>query len=333
MLQYGLMVGGRRIKISAASESSLEKCLHLNNKRKEILKSMVLWEEYYVAKEVDDALQALAEKPGSARVIAGGTDLLLDMQQGRVPPVERLVDVTAIPEMSRIEEVNGNIFIGAGVPLNQITASKLVRQNFQCLLEACGQIGGLQVRNTATLGGNIGHALPAADGTIALLALGAKAEVASLESRSILPVEELFVGPGVSALDHSAEFIVGFQIPSHELNTGSAFKRVMRPQGVAIAILNMAIWMKRQAGTIEDIRIAIGPAGPIPFRAYETENFFRGKLLEQGILSSGVEVMLSEVHFRTSPHRSTSAYRKHVAEILLKELLNVVWNRIEEQVD
>lgn len=291
---------------------------------------MILWEEYYIAKEVGDALQALAEKPGSARVIAGGTDLLLDLQQGRESPIERLVDVTAIPEMSRIEEKEGLLFIGAGVPLNRITASNLVRQNFQCLFEACGQIGGLQVRNTATLGGNVGHALPAADGTIALLALGATAEIATLESRKWMPVEELFLGPGVSVLDHSSEFIVGFHIPYRQLNSGSAFKRVMRPQGVAIAILNMAVWMKKGPGIIDDIHIAIGPAGPVPFRAHQTENFLRGQSLEQGVISRGVEIMLSEVHFRTSPHRSTSTYREHVSGVILEDLLNVVWDRIEE---
>lgn len=292
---------------------------------------MILWEEYYIAREVGDALQALAEKPGSARVIAGGTDLLLDLQQGRVAPVERLVDVTAIPEMSRIEEKDGLLFIGAGVPLNQITASSLVRENFQCLFEACGQIGGLQVRNTATLGGNVGHALPAADGTIALLALGATAEIAALQSRKLVPVEELFLGPGLSAVDHGTEFIVGFHLPYRQLNTGSAFKRVMRPQGVAIAILNMAVWMKKGNGIIEDLRVSIGPAGPVPFRAHQTENSLRGQPPDKDILTRAVEIMLSEVRFRTSPHRSTLTYRQHVSGVILKDLLEVVWDRIEEQ--
>ncbi len=143
---------------------------------------MTSWNHYHIAHSVRDALAVLADTPGEARPVAGGTDLLLDLQQGRHPPIDTLVDVTEIPEMRLIEERSEALFIGAGLPLNQVVASSLVLKHAQALLDAGSLIGGPQVRNTATLGGNVGHALPAADGTISLLALGAKAEVASLEN-------------------------------------------------------------------------------------------------------------------------------------------------------
>ena len=290
---------------------------------------MKLWEEYYVAQDVDDALRILNAEQGQSRIIAGGTDLLLDLRQGRTPQIPRLIDVTSIPEMTVIEKRLDRLFIGAGVPLKRIVHNELVQQNAQALMEACSQIGGSQVRNTATLGGNVAHALPAADGTISLLSLGANAEVATLDSRREVPLVKMFKGPGVSVLDHDSELLVGFYIPLHDHeNTASGFKRVMRPQGVAIAILNMAIWIRKELNEIGDIRVSVGPAGPRPFRAYKTEESLRGTQFSSDKLNDAVEVLLSETSFRTSRHRSTSEYRQHIAGILFKDLIQSVWQRI-----
>ena len=142
---------------------------------------MSIWHNYHLAYSVDEALQLLVNAPESARVIAGGTDFLLDLQQGRHPPVHTLVDITNIPELNILNIHQERMIIGAARPLNQIVSSPLVNEHAPALVEACRLIGGPQVRNTATLGGNVAHALPAGDGTIALLALDAQAEVASLQ--------------------------------------------------------------------------------------------------------------------------------------------------------
>src|SRR5512139_314993 len=139
---------------------------------------MSLWKNYLLPQSLTDALQALTGIPGTVRLIAGGTDLLLDLQQGRQSPVDTLVDVSCIPELTCLDLREGELFIGAGVPLDEIVASPLIWQHAFAICEACSLIGGPQVRNTATLGGNVAHALPAADGTISLLAMGAQALVA-----------------------------------------------------------------------------------------------------------------------------------------------------------
>ncbi|MBC8496104.1 MAG: FAD binding domain-containing protein, partial [Chloroflexi bacterium] len=162
---------------------------------------MNLWKKYHNSQTVSDALQVLADAPGEAILIAGGTDLMLDLQQGNRPPVHTLVDVTAIPEMTALEIRDGELFIGASVPHARITKSSIVQEHAAALATASGLVGGPQVRNTATLGGNVAHALPAADGTIALIALDAEAEVASLGERRRVPLEQLFAGPGESTLD------------------------------------------------------------------------------------------------------------------------------------
>ncbi|HEX9616642.1 MAG TPA: xanthine dehydrogenase family protein subunit M [Anaerolineales bacterium] len=288
---------------------------------------MTLWKNYYLAESILAALQALSEAGDPSRLIAGGTDLLLDLQQGRHSPVHTLVDVTSIPELNTIEIRGEQLFVGAAVPLTQIVASPLLQYHGEALVEACALIGGPQVRNTATLGGNVSHALPAGDGTIALLALDAQAEVASIEGHRFVPTESLFLGPGKSSLDPRKEILVGFYLPLVRPRQASAFRRVMRPQGVALPILNAAIWLFRTEDRIAEIRVAIGPAGPRPLRARETENALCGKRLTPDVVESAFGALLSEARFRTSPQRASAGYRRHLAEVLLEETLQAAWNR------
>jgi xanthine dehydrogenase FAD-binding subunit len=288
---------------------------------------MTLWKNYYNAKSLPDALQALADAPAPARLIAGGTDLLLDLQQGRHPPVHTLIDVSHIPEMTALEIRQDHLFVGAAAPISLVIASRIVNQNAQALVEAASLIGGPQVRNTATLGGNVAHALPAGDGTIALLALDALAEVANQQGCRLLPMQELFLGPGRSALQASCEVLVGFHLPLRHPGRGSAFRRIMRPQGVAIAILNMAVWLHREGDRVVDVRLAIGPSGPTPFRALAAEQALRSHTLSDERIEQALEALLRDARFRTSPHRATATYRQDMAGVLLRDTLRSAWQR------
>ena len=167
-------------------------------------------------------MDAFANAPKPLAPIAGGTDLMLDLAQGRHAPVQTLVDVTSVAEMIALEQRGDELFVGASVPVNRIALDPLVGRHAQALVEACELIAGPQVRNTATLGGNVAHALPAADGAIALTALDAQAEVASLSGTRRVPFTSLFLGPGKSAIDKSKEIIVGFQLPITNYHQSSA---------------------------------------------------------------------------------------------------------------
>jgi carbon-monoxide dehydrogenase medium subunit len=290
---------------------------------------MSLWKEYLQPQTVQAALEALASAPSPAIPIAGGTDLMLDLQQGRRSPVHTLVDLTGIAELRALEIRAGRLFIGAGVPHNQIAESPLVRQHAPALQEACGLIGGPQVRNSATLGGNVAHALPAADGMMGLLALDAHAEVASPQSRRLLPLSELFLGPGKSALGRE-EILVGFYLSLRGKGQASAFTRVMRAQGIALPILNLAAWLERDGETILAARVAIGPAGPVPFRARQTEAYLAGKPLSAETLAKAQETLLGEAKFRSSPARATAEYRRELAVVLLQQGLQTAWQRALE---
>lgn len=292
---------------------------------------MPAWEHYHVAQSLHDALETAADAPGPARFVAGGTDLLLDIQQGRHPPVHTLVDISELPETRALEIRDGELYVGAAVPLSRIVKSPLVVEHAQALSEAAALIGGSQVRNTATLGGNVCHALPAADGAIALIALDARAEVAGGSSCRELPLTELFLGPGKSALHPQTDLLLGFHLPLRGTGQGSAHRRVMRPQGVAIAILNMGIWVERDGDLIRDVRIALGPAGPVPTRARKTECFLRGRPFQTGLIENAMDILLSETRFRSSPHRAGADYRRGLAGVMLVDTFQVAWDRTAPQ--
>ncbi len=296
---------------------------------------MPAWKQYFTVNSIREALETLTSVPSPASLIAGGTDLLLELQQGHLPPLETLVDISRIPELNCLEVRGSSLFIGAAVPVGLVTASGLVRQHAQAVSEACGLIGGPQVRNVATLGGNVAHALPAADGMIALLALDATAEVASIVDNTIVmrcaPLLDLFRGPGKSALVEGRELLSGFSIPLSCKGQASAFLRVMRPQGVALPILNMAVWLERHGDMLVDIRISVGPAGPVPMRARPVEVLLKGTELTSAtrleILARADKAWREDMHFRTSPRRSTAGYRHHVSSILFEQVLSAAWER------
>lgn len=327
--------------------------------------NMTLWDHYHLPNSVEEALAALATYEGGARVVAGGTDLLLEMQQGRKPPVAALVDVTRIPEMTTITEGDGYIFVGASVTHAEIVQSELLAQHATCLVESCGVIGGPQVRNVATLGGNVAHALPAADGTISLVALEAEAEIVgcrlatadrrppavrpaqgtavrgppsavsrlpSSVMREWRPVLSLFQGPGKSAVDQTREMIVGFRFRPTRPGEASAFERIMRPQGVALPILAIAARLERSGGLVQQVTIAIGPAGPTPMRATDAEASLAGRPLNENTIEVATALVLAQARLRTSKHRASEVYRRELIEPLVRRCLCVAYERCEQEV-
>jgi len=274
-------------------------------------------------------MEALASAPKPLAPIAGGTDLLLDLEQGRHPPVQTLVDITEVKELLALELRNDSLFLGAGVPIHQLVLNPLTGTHAQALVEACNLIGGPQVRNVATLGGNVAHALPAADGTIALLALAAEAEIASMSGTRRVPFAGLFLGPGRSVLKHGEELLVGFYLPLAKNEQASCFKRIMRPQGVALPIINLAIWLERADDKVGKIRIAVGPGAATPWRAHQAEKSLVGKSLNKESFDDALEALLAHVGFRSSPRRASADYRRHLVATLFRDTVEAAWERAE----
>lgn len=191
---------------------------------------MKLWESYHTPSTTSEALALLERYQGQARVVAGGTDLLVEAKAETHPPFAALIDVTRIPELTSLEVNNDEATIGAGATHAQIVKHPVLASKATCLVESCGVVGGPQVRNVATLGGNVAHALPAADGTTSLVALDAQAEVIIEGQRRWLPLKELFLGPGQSALNPARDLLIRLRFALCGPRQASAFKRIMRPQ-------------------------------------------------------------------------------------------------------
>jgi CO/xanthine dehydrogenase FAD-binding subunit len=283
---------------------------------------MPLWSEYYLPASVDEAVGLLARHDGKARVVAGGTDLILDLQQGNEHPVGALVDVTRIVGLNEVREESGYIVIGAGVTHNAIIENTLLQQEATALVEASYVVGGPQVRNVATIGGNVAHALPAADGTTALNALDAEVEVASFSGRRWIPFASLFQGPGKSAIDSTREVLTALRFKATGEHEASAFSRIMRPQGVALPIMNFSAMVRVRDDRIEEVALAAAPVAPTPFRCQQTESFLAGKPATLESIKAAVEVLWGECKPRTSPHRATAEYRKEVLPVLLHRTLS-----------
>ena len=300
----------------------------------------MLWQDYVIPTTLHEALSLLADYKGEARVIAGGTDLILEIQQGHRPPVKALVDVTRIAGANEIRREGEYLVVGCGVTHTMIVESALIRQGGTALADGCGVIGGPQVRNVGTLAGNIAHALPAGDGTIAPLALGGEAQISRLDtnvsrtSETWMPLEELYLGPGQSLVDQTCEIISALRFTPTGKSEASAFARIMRPQGVALPILGMAVRLKLDAqqqrdAVISTARVAVGPVAPTPYRARATEAFLAGKPATEETIETAIPVLLDECHSRTSAHRSTSEYRREMLSVLFRQTLETAIGRAQ----
>lgn len=295
---------------------------------------MAGWKHYHTPHSIDEAVDLLRRYAGSARVVGGGTDLLLELQHGDRPQQEALIDITCIPELTRIAQTSDSeAAIGAGVTHNQIVASGLLADRATCLVESCGVVGGPQVRNVGTLGGNVVHALPAGDGTVSLVALDASAEIIKNGERRWVNIREMYRGPGQSLLDPTRDLLLGFRIVLCGPNEATAFKRIMRPQGVALPVLGCATWLRlSDAETIASVRICLAPVEPAPTRLHATERVLLGMDLGnasavQIAVDEACKAARAEINPRTSKYRASAAYRYEMAEVLIRRTLRLAITR------
>jgi xanthine dehydrogenase FAD-binding subunit len=290
---------------------------------------LTYWKHYHTPRSTDEALALLQRYQGLARVIAGGTDLLVEMRAEERPPHEALIDITRIPELTQIEQQGDTIVIGAGVTHTQIVKSALLAQLATCLVESCGVVGGPQVRNVATLGGNVAHALPAADGTTSLVALDAEVEITLDGEPKWLPITDIFLGPGKSLLQKGRDLLLRFRFKACAKNEATAFDRIMRPQGVALPILGCAVWVKldENGQIFEQAHVSIAPIGPKPARASEIEAALIGKLATHDTIEAVAAFAQTALHPRTSKYRATADYRQAMIGVLLRRTLTLAIER------
>jgi len=285
------------------------------------------WNNYYVPETIGDALEILQRYDGQARVVGGGTDLLVESRRGLRRPFEAIVDATRIDGLNTITKDADHIVIGCGVTHTMIVRDERIIRYGTCLSEACGVIGGPQVRNTGTLAGNVAHALPAGDGTIGFLTLGGEVEIASIDGSRWMPAKDTFEGPGRSVIDRHREVLTRLRFNPTADNEGSAFHRVMRPQGLCLPIISMAARLQLDADTITAAGVSMGPVGPVPWFAQPVVDALLGEPVSQALFEKAADIALENITLRTSKYRATEKYRATMIRTYLPIILTTAAQR------
>ncbi len=281
-----------------------------------------MWEKYYLATSVDDALSALEQWQGKARLIAGGTDLVLDVRQGKFAP-QCLVDTTRIPGIDAIGYEGDYVVVGANATYHQLWTSPLVNCEAYVLAEAAHHVGAWSVQNVGTLAGNVVTAQPAGDGSIALLALDAEAEVAGKGGRQWLPVSSLFAGPGRSHLDASREMITRFRWRRRKPRQASAYERLAKREVMSLPIACCAVDLEltEDLDHLAWIRISLGPVADTPFRATCAEDWLAGEACTDENYAIAADEAALVCTVRTSALRATAEYREVVLQVLIQRAI------------
>lgn len=277
------------------------------------------WEEYLIPTSLKEALVLLQERQGRARVIAGGTDLIVQLKRREVEAAS-LVDVTNLDELKGIGLENGTIRVGACVTHQELASSDLIRERAAVLAEGAAQVGSPQIRNLGTIGGNIVNAQPAADTVVPLMALEAVVEVVGARGTRRVPLDGLCLGPGRCAVDATAEILTAVVFRALGPGQGSAFARLAKRKALALPILNTAVvvTLSDSGDAFREVRLAVGPAAPTPFRARAAEEALRGATAEGPALAAALELAVEEAQPRTNPVRGSREYRREMVGVLLR---------------
>ena len=271
--------------------------------------------DYKTPNTIGEAIDLLWMADGKAKIIAGGTDLMIGLRKGDHTP-QLIIDITRIEELRKIEEKNGAISIGAAVTHAEITSSPLITRYAKVLSDAASEIGSPQIRNLGTIGGNIINASPAADTIPPLLVLNAIGRVISREGEKEVPLPQLFKGPyGTNLNPH--ELLVQIRFPKLPSGMRSGFIRLARRDAMAIARMSVAIVleMEKRKKQIKDIRIAAGSVTPTPRRFSEVEDLLRGKSPNEETLQKA-SLKVSETMINRTGIRPSTSYKRPVIEAL-----------------
>lgn len=278
--------------------------------------------EYFEPSSVPEAQDLLRRGDGGYRVLAGGTDILLQIRR-RVKNYRGLVNIKRLPGMSAWSaDAGGGLRLGAAVPMRELEKASLVIRRFPALFESLNVIGSIQLRNIATIGGNLCNASPAADTAPSLIVAGAIATfVDNGSDPGTIPVEEFFSGPGRSVLG-AGGLLLGIDLPAPQGMTGESFERLTPRSAMDIAIVSAAsrVTLDPSTGRIVDAAIALGAVAPTPVRAAGAEKLVRGHPPTPELLAEAGRAAMEECR-PIDDIRGTAAYRRAMVAVLVRRTL------------
>jgi len=272
--------------------------------------------KYILAQTLEEAFDALTKYRDKARVISGGTDLLLLIKGGKVK-VDCIVDITNITDLNYIDYDNGLIRLGALVTHSEVEDSSIIKEKAVLLAEASRAVGSPQIRNRGTVVGNVANASRAADTPLALIALDAKAKVVSKKGQRIERVEDLFVGLGKTNLKNE-ELITELYFRGLKPEQGGSFVKLAKRRALAIAGVNVAtvITVDRERSVFSNARIAVGCIVPKPQRAKRAEEALIGYPISDESIRNASQEAAGEVSPRTGIHGSAE-YKREMTKVLV----------------
>jgi len=274
--------------------------------------------EYHAPVDLQNALILLRD---NGQPLAGGTDLFLRMERAQLEPTI-LVDLKRIPGLNRLEQTGNEIHIGALTCMQDIASAPMITKHGATLAASAKVVGSTQTRNRATIGGNVANASPAADATPSLMALGALAHIANVEGTRELAVEELFVGPGQTVLQHG-EIVTQFSFLRPPPHSGSSFQRCTRT-AMDIALVNCAVSLTLDQGDrnqITSARMVLGAVGPTAVRAVAAERLMVGQPCTDKLAEAVAECATTEAS-PIDDVRASAAYRSEMVRVLTRRAID-----------
>lgn len=280
-----------------------------------------MWQEYILASDIDQVIAILSEQGSKARIVAGATDLILELESGVRQGIETLIDITRIPDLERVTlDEQDNIHLGPLVTHNHCVASKLIRENALPLAQASWEVGSPQIRNRATIAGNLITASPANDTISSLMALGAGVTLVSEKGERQLSLEEFLTGFRLTAM-RPDEILVDIYFPALEsgIQRGIFYKLGLR-RAQAISVIHMAAVLTFDQDTITHAAFALGSVAPTIIHAESAEEFLVGKKLVQETIENAVE-LVQQSAAPIDDIRSSALYRSHMVAVGARQML------------
>jgi carbon-monoxide dehydrogenase medium subunit len=283
-----------------------------------------MWHTYLNAGTLDEALAALAEGGEAARIVAGGTDLILEIERGVRKGISTLIDVTRIPGLNEIRlDGAGRIHLGPLVTHNHVVGSTLLRERALPLAQACWEVGAPQIRNRGTVAGNIITASPANDSITPLMALGASVSLRSVRGQRDVPLEQFFTGVRQTVMQPD-EMLVDIHFPALDPHTqpGMFYKLALR-RAQAISVIHLAAVLTMDGKSVADAAITLGAVAPTIIHAAEAEEFLRGKRLNKTAIARAAELAAAAAQ-PIDDLRGSAAYRSHMLAVCTGRALRAI---------
>ena len=273
---------------------------------------------YVMAKDVGHAVALLGEHGAKAKILAGGTDLLVELKHALHDP-EIIVDISRLRELKNIAVADDGLHIGAGVTNADIMSSPIIRTMFPAMVAAAHSIGAMQTRNLGTLGGNLVTCVPSMDSGPTLIALEASVTVAGAAGQRRMPLADLFVGPRKTSLK-PGELLVDIVIPKENLNKPTAFEKFGLRKGQALALVNVGASFWAEKDKFVAPRIALGAVAPTVIRTPKAEAYLDGRKISAEAMTEAGRIAATEAK-PISDFRASADYRRDLVVVLVKRAL------------